>query len=100
MEKPDFDKTVKGLECCIKRISSCQCVFGCPYEDVCWADGEELYLSLLKDALELVKAQNEVITELLKVGYPHDFQQEKPWIVNYLYAITNVIKKAVRLNNG
>ena len=51
------------------------------------------------DALELLKAQNEVIEELLKVGYPHNFQREEPWIVNYMYAITNVIKKAVNLNN-
>jgi hypothetical protein len=54
----------------------------------------------LENILEVLKAQNEVIQDLRKVGYPHDFQREKPWIVNYMYAITDVIRKAVRLNNG
>ena len=52
------------------------------------------------DALSLLKAQGEVIDALLKVGYPHNFQREEPWIVNYMYAITDVIKKAVNLRNG
>lgn len=48
-------------------------------------------------ATALIKAQDEVIQALRKVGYPHNFQREKPWIVNYMYAITDVIKKAVKL---
>ena len=48
-------------------------------------------------AIALIKAQNEVIQALRKVGYPHNFQREEPWIVNYMYAITDVIKKAVSL---
>lgn len=55
---------------------------------------------LIDAAVETLKAQGEVIDDLLKVGYPHNFQREKPWIVNYMYAITDVIKKAVNLNNG
>ncbi len=57
-------------------------------------------LEKCQDALTLLKAQSEVIDDLIKVGYPHNFQREEPWIVNYMYAITNVIKKAVNLNNG
>lgn len=52
------------------------------------------------EMLDRLKAQGKVIDELLKVGYPHNFQREEPWIVNYMYAITGVIKKAVNLNNG
>jgi hypothetical protein len=52
------------------------------------------------DALSMLKAQGEVIDALLKVGYPHNFQMEEPWIVNYMYAITDVMKKAVNLRNG
>lgn len=48
-------------------------------------------------AIALIEAQDEVIRALLKVGYPHNFQREEPWIVNYMYAITDVIKKAVKL---
>lgn len=55
---------------------------------------------LIDAAVETLKAQGEVIDDLLKVGYPHNFQREEPWIVNYMYAITDVIKKAVNLNNG
>lgn len=54
----------------------------------------------LENILEVLKAQDEVIRALRKVGYPHDFQREEPWIVNYMYAITDVIKKAVSLRNG
>ena len=53
----------------------------------------------LDDALELLKSQNEIIDDLIKVGYPHNFQREEPWIVNYMYAITDVIRKAVNLKN-
>ena len=52
------------------------------------------------EMLDRLKAQGEVIDELLKVGYPHNFQREEPWIINYMYTITNVIKKAVNLSNG
>ena len=55
---------------------------------------------LIDAAVKTLKAQGEVIDDLLKVGYPHNFQREEPWIVNYMYAITDVIKKAVNLNNG
>ena len=53
----------------------------------------------LNDAADLLEAQGEVIDALLKVGYPHNFQREERWIVNYMYAITDVIKKAVNLRN-
>ena len=53
----------------------------------------------MRDALELLKAQDEIIDDLIKVGYPHNFQREEPWIVNYMYAITDVIRKAVNLKN-
>lgn len=50
-------------------------------------------------AIELLRKQQEIIDALLKVGYPNNFQREEPWIVNYMYAITAVVKKAVRLRN-
>ena len=56
-------------------------------------------LDIVLDALERLEKQNEVIQELLKVGYPHNFQREKPWIVNYMYAITEVVKKVVQLES-
>ena len=54
-------------------------------------------LALIRQQQERIKAQDEVIRALRKVGYPHNFQREPTWIVNYMYAITDVIKKAVKL---
>ena len=51
------------------------------------------------EAIDLLNRQKEIIDALLKVGYPHNFQREEPWIVNYMYAITAVVKKAVRIRN-
>ena len=56
-------------------------------------------LNMAREILDMLTAQDEVIQDLRKVGYPHNFQNEAPWIRNYMYAITGVIKKAVRLNN-
>ena len=100
METPDFGKTIKGLEHCSNRTT---CDSSCPYWYLMNDPNmgiDECTSQLARDALSLIKAQNDVIQGLRKVGYPHDFQREKPWIVNYMYAITDVIKKAVRLNNG
>ena len=66
----------------------------------CQYDNASCFLDVTADALSLLKAQGEVIDALLKVGYPHNFQREEPWIRNYMYAITDVIRKAVNLRNG
>ncbi|MBR3020421.1 MAG: hypothetical protein IKH57_25715 [Clostridia bacterium] len=94
------EKVIRGLEHCSNRTT---CDEDCPYWYIMNDPDmgiDECTSQLTKDALLLLKAQNEVIQALLKVGYPHNFQREKPWIVNYMYAITEVIRKAVRLNNG
>lgn len=93
----DREKVIKGIECCI-HSQYVHCPGDCPYLEGC-ADGE-LFYPLLCDALELLKEQNEIIDALLKVGYPHNFQREKPWIVNYMLNITDVVRKAVRLRSG
>lgn len=56
-------------------------------------------MKLIADAIALLRDQNEIIDALLKVGYPHNFQRESPWIVNYMWSITDVVKKAVHLRN-
>jgi hypothetical protein len=93
------------LECCTAEIPLDNNIHkedfckNCPYHDsrftYCFAKDD-----LMHDALSLLKAQDEVIQALRKVGYPHDFQLEEPWIVNYMNNITEVVRKAVRLNNG
>lgn len=62
-------------------------------------DGFTEEAEVIEETISLLKKQKEIIDALLKVGYPHNFQRENPWIVNYMYAITAVVKKAVRLRN-
>ena len=96
------EKVMKGLEFCKVSIQQCECPVRCPYEEKCWAENDDdspMHLDLMRDALILLKAQDEVIEALLKVGYPHNFQREEPWIRNYMVSITEVVRKAVRLRN-
>ena len=92
----DLEKVKKGLRCHSEPKfgpEECFCET-CPYDDATCG------LDVPDDALKLLNAQDEVIQALIKVGYPHNFQREEPWIVNYMYAITEVIRKAVNMNNG
>ena len=89
----DREKILNGLRACADRTGAlCRT---CPYDfrkEGCISD-------MAEDALELLKEQDEIIDALLKVGYPHNFQRELPWIVNYMHSITDVVRKAVHLRN-
>ena len=86
---PNIEKTKTGLFEMLQRDT---------WKDI---DPERSrFQPVLNDALELLKEQQTIIDELLKVGYPHNFQREEPWIVNYMLKITEVVKKAVHLRNG
>ena len=55
----DAKKVIKGLENCIATSDSV-CPDDCPYYSICWDSrkgGELLYYSLMKDALEVIKAE-------------------------------------------
>ena len=81
-----LEKVIRGLETALVL----------PWTDY---DNRNAIYCTIQDAITLLKAQDEVIQGLRKVGYPHDFYLEEPWVVSYMYAITDVIKKAVNLNN-
>ena len=89
-----IEKVIAGMEWALENMID-------PINEFRFAgyDGPALLMNvpIIQDAIALLKAQNEVIEALLKVGYPHNFQREEPWIVNYMYAITEVVKKAVNL---
>lgn len=51
-------------------------------------------------AISLLKEQEKLINELLELGYPHNFQHEAPWVVDYLYSLTEIIKKAFKAQEG
>ena len=57
------------------------------------------YLREWKYIVYRLKEDEKIIDALLKVGYPHDFQREEPWIIDYMYLITDVIRKAVNFRN-
>ena len=90
-----LENVIKGLERCTGEVDCDRETHHnyCPY----WNNG--CFEHLIRDALSLLKAQGDVIDALLKVGYPHNFQREPRWIANYMYAITDVIKKVVNLRN-
>lgn len=87
----DRGKVIKGLEGC-SGFADCD---SCPYDNAL-----DCICDLMTDALGLLKEQNAIIDALLKVGYPHNFQREEPWIVNYMLNITDVVRKAINLRNA
>lgn len=91
------EKVMQGLTCCMRENNTNLCG-ACPYHDVGYTFG--CMQSVMRDALYIINAQNEVIMDLRKVGYPHNFEHHEPWIADYMNLITEVIKKAVRLSNG
>ena len=38
-----------------------------------------------------------LLNELLELGYPHNFQHEKPHISNYLFDLSALIDKAIKI---
>lgn len=41
-----------------------------------------------------------LLNELLELGYPHNFQHEKPHISNYLFDLSALIDKALKIKRG
>lgn len=90
----DREKVLNGLKACSDDMGQCR---NCPYR---YRKALSCIYYMSKDALELLKEQSEIIDALLKVGYPHNFQREEPWIVNYMLNITDVVRKAINLRNA
>ena len=90
MKKSELEKTIEGLGLIREFLGE-----GLPGQREVF----EAHINVLYDAEELLKKQNEVIVDLLHVGYPHNFQSEELWVIRYMYEITDVIRKAVHLSN-
>lgn len=63
----DREKVLKGLQCCVHSEGTGECPDECPYYDKCWVD-EDLYVSLHKDALELLKNEPLPVLNVGKCG--------------------------------
>ena len=59
---PDREKVIKGLGCCIYSEEECECPEDCPYVD---DDMSECQAKVMRDALELLKEQQEQLDELV-----------------------------------
>lgn len=54
----DLEKVIKGLECCLVSIDSEGCTKECPYYEACQkSEYYDVFQPVMKDALELLKAQ-------------------------------------------
>lgn len=95
---PDMEKVKKGVWQCwlpsTEEEYATQC-HDCPYYEP-GITLEECMTALRTDTLAMLKEQDELINELLDLGYPHNFQHEAPWVVDYLYKLTEIIKKAFK----
>ena len=102
----ELDKVIKALELCCYRDETFRnplehgfnCA-NCTYFSECDKIHSFCGDKLKKDALELLKAQEEIIQELINVGVPHNFQREQPWLVTYMYKITAIVQKAFKLKD-
>ena len=105
------EKVIKALECrknVDKRCGNpCEDTGLCHYATAVRGLDGEIYRPFIcdrekicVDAITMIKEQEELINELLNLGYPHNFQHEAPWVVDYLYSLTEIIKKAFKVKEG
>lgn len=87
-----YNEIILALECCNEKKGE-SCELKCPI--FCLSDCRD---NLHEAALDLIKrqqAENEkILTELSKIGYCHNFQLERSDIVDYINAVSEVVKKA------
>ena len=54
----------------------------------------------LEDDIRFLQEYRSVVDALIDVGYPHNFQREEPWIRDYCYKITGIVKMACDVMEG
>lgn len=116
---PDREKVFDAIRNCITE-PKCR---DCPWDECEKFDCKKVSVpvSLMLDALKLLKWQEaekealaslasladhrrervgKVLYDLCELGYPHNFQHEAPWVVDYLYKLTAIIKRAYEVKNN
>lgn len=103
MDNDKLNKVIEGLKVCTNPATKRGCL-----DDLCPYDGKGCRGAMERDALELLKENEEtikflssklqeyhkVLYELTELGVPHNFQREQPWLVKYMYDITKIVKEA------
>lgn len=104
LDMADRKKTVEGLNATLRH---CHNLYNKYSED---QQALAEINQAAKDTIELVNdLENEirflqeyrnVVDALIDVGYPHNFQREEPWIRDYCYKITRIVKMAYDVMEG
>ena len=90
----EIEKVVNGISDIDLKIKN-ELTFGSAGEETTITKKEIAQWEVtIESTLELIADFKEVILDLLNIGYPHNFQHENPWIVNYMYGITKIVDKA------
>lgn len=42
-------------------------------------------------------ASYHIVKQLIELGYPHNFQHENKWVVDYCYKISEIVKQAIEI---
>ena len=90
-EKTELKKTMEGLNATLRHCHNLYNKFSENQNELAQIN------QAAKDAIKLIQeleAYKDIVFSLLDVGYPHNFQREKPWIRDYCYKITGVVKMA------
>lgn len=61
-----------------------------------FAENETPFLITPKTTLKKSKSKK-IVNDLIELGYPHNFQLENSWVVDYCYKVSDIIEKAVEL---
>lgn len=51
-----------------------------------------------KPRIDEAIASYEIVKQLVALGYPHNFQHESPWVVDYCYKVSTIIKNAMEID--
>jgi len=77
---PDRENVIKGLETCIKYIDR-ECPIGCPYHEICTKyEGRVVFQPVLRDALTLLKEQENLKQKMWNSLYAEEDDLEEKFI--------------------
>ena len=51
-----------------------------------------------KPRVDEALASYEIVKQLVALGYPHNFQHENSWVVDYCYNVGTIIKQAMEID--
>ena len=59
--------------------------------------GECLPVEEKEVTVEEAIASYHIVKQLIELGYPHNFQHENKWVVDYCYKISEIVKQAIEI---